>query len=88
MSASSPSSSAETASAPLAVEAAEAEAMRTAAVAGYGNSGGNNTAISRDELLRLFILKLDEEANYFQVTASPEEELCDCQKCQVIMLFP
>jgi len=33
--------------------------------------------------LRLFILKLDEEANYFQVTASPEEELCDCQKCQI-----
>ena len=37
----------------------------------------------REEMLRLFILKLDEEANYFQVSASPEEELCDCQKCQV-----
>ena len=44
----------------------------------------------REEMLRLFILKLDEEANYFQVSASPEEELCDCQKCQVrfiILLF-
>merc|ERR1711953_1022619 len=37
----------------------------------------------REEMLRLFILKLDEEANYFQVSASPEEELCDCQKCQI-----
>ena len=48
-----------------------------------GTSGSSSTAISRDELLKLFILKLDEEANYFQVTASPEEELCDCQKCQI-----
>ena len=46
------------------------------------------SSASREELLRLFILKLDEEANYFQVSASPEEELCDCQKCQVNLLFP
>jgi len=48
-----------------------------------GTTGSSSTAISREELLRLFILKLDEEANYFQVSASPEEELCDCQKCQI-----
>ena len=59
-----------------------------------GTSGGNSVAdfeqlllapdnSHREEMLRLFILKLDEEANYFQVSASPEEELCDCQKCQV-----
>ena len=42
------------------------------------------TAITRDELLSLYILKLDEEANYFKVSpTSPEEELCDCSKCQV-----
>ena len=41
----------------------------------------------REEMLRLFILKLDEEANYFQVSASPEEELCDCQKCQVTFII-
>ena len=42
------------------------------------------TAITRDELLSLYILKLDEEANYFKVSpTSPEEELCDCNKCQV-----
>ena len=53
-----------------------------------GNTtGSSSTAISREELLRLFILKLDEEANYFQVSASPEEELCDCQKCQVLYLI-
>lgn len=46
------------------------------------SSASSSTAITREELLRLFILKLDEEANYFQVTASPEEELCDCPKCQ------
>ena len=50
-----------------------------------GTTASSTTAISREELLRLFILKLDEEANYFQMSASPdpEEELCDCQKCQV-----
>merc|ERR1711997_1425363 len=48
-----------------------------------GTTASSTTAISREELLRLFILKLDEEANYFQVSASPEEELCDCQKCQI-----
>ena len=45
------------------------------------------TAITRDELLSLYILKLDEEANYFKVSpTSPEEELCDCNKCQVSSL--
>lgn len=57
----------------------------TATAATAPNAGSSASAISRDELLRLFILKLDEEANYFQVSASPEEELCDCQKCQVTL---
>jgi len=47
------------------------------------NSSSAKTAITRDELLSLYILKLDEEANYFKVSpTSPEEELCDCSKCQ------
>jgi hypothetical protein len=37
---------------------------------------------SREELLRLFILKLDEEANYLD-SPSPDEDLCECPKCQV-----
>ena len=48
------------------------------------SSSSAKTAITRDELLSLYILKLDEEANYFKVSpTSPEEELCDCSKCQV-----
>ncbi len=53
-------------------------------------SKDQNSASNREELLRLFLLKLDEEANYFQVgPASPEDDLCECQKCQVnITLTP
>ena len=52
------------------------------------NSSSAKTAITRDELLSLYILKLDEEANYFKVSpTSPEEELCDCSKCQVCLWF-
>ena len=32
------------------------------------NSSSAKTAITRDELLSLYILKLDEEANYFKVS--------------------
>ena len=50
------------------------------------NNSSAKTAITRDELLSLYILKLDEEANYFKVSpTSPEEELCDCSKCQVCL---
>ena len=38
---------------------------------------------NREELLRLFILKLEEESNYFDSSPSPEDELCECSKCQV-----
>ena len=49
-------------------------------------SSSAKTAITREELLSLYILKLDEEANYFTVSPnSPEEEMCDCAKCQVII---
>ena len=52
------------------------------------NNSSAKTAITRDELLSLYILKLDEEANYFKVSpTSPEEELCDCSKCQVRRLI-
>jgi hypothetical protein len=67
--------------------AAQLNSEDTLAATSGTNNTTNTTAISRDELLRLFILKLDEEANYFQVQASPEEELCDCQKCQVNLFF-
>ena len=52
------------------------------------NPSSAKTAITRDELLSLYILKLDEEANYFKVSpTSPEEEMCDCTKCQVRLQF-
>ena len=41
------------------------------------------SSTNREELLRLFILKLEEESNYFDSSPSPEEELCECSKCQV-----
>ena len=47
------------------------------------SANAESTKISREEMLRLFILKLDEEANYFDASPSPEEELCECSKCQV-----
>ena len=47
------------------------------------SSSNVDTKVSREEMLRLFILKLDEEANYFDASPSPEEELCECSKCQV-----
>jgi hypothetical protein len=68
-------------------EAAAAAASVASAVTSSGQPPpASTTAVTREELLRLFILKLDEEANYFQVSASPEEELCDCQKCQVFVI--
>ena len=63
--------------------AATATNVPTTQASYYGTSTSTGTNLTKEELLRLFILKLDEEANYFQVSASPEEELCDCQKCQV-----
>ena len=39
--------------------------------------------MNREELLRLYILKLDEEANYFKASSPTEEEFCNCPKCQV-----
>jgi len=63
--------------------AATATNVPTTQASYYGTSTSTGTNLTKEELLRLFILKLDEEANYFQVSASPEEELCDCQKCQI-----
>ena len=68
----------------LLAEDETATVTTTSGISTTSGTTGSSTAISREELLRLFILKLDEEANYFQVQASPEEELCDCQKCQVL----
>jgi hypothetical protein len=42
--------------------------------------------MSREELLQLYVMKLDEEANYFKATSPIEEEFCDCPKCQVLIL--
>ena len=39
--------------------------------------------MSREELLQLYVMKLDEEANYFTATSPVEEEFCNCPKCQV-----
>ena len=39
--------------------------------------------MSREELLQLYVMKLDEEANYFKATSPVEEEFCNCPKCQV-----
>ncbi len=39
--------------------------------------------LSQDELLKLYILKLEEEANYFKATSPVDDEFCACPKCQV-----
>ena len=39
--------------------------------------------MSREELLQLYVMKLEEEANYFKATSPVEEEFCNCPKCQV-----
>ena len=49
-------------------------------VDGVGGGGGE---MSREELLQLYVMKLDEEANYFKATSPVEEEFCNCPKCQV-----
>ena len=46
-----------------------------------GGAGGGE--MSREELLQLYVMKLDEEANYFKATSPVEEEFCNCPKCQV-----
>ena len=48
-----------------------------------GGGGGGLGDISREELLQLYVMKLDEEANYFKATSPVEEEFCNCPKCQV-----
>ena len=48
---------------------------------GVGGRGGE--MLSREELLQLYVMKLDEEANYFTATSPVEEEFCNCPKCQV-----
>lgn len=45
--------------------------------------GLEKPSISKEELLRLYIQKLDEEANYFKASSPTEDDLCDCPKCQV-----
>ena len=45
--------------------------------------GGGGSEMSREELLQLYVMKLDEEANYFKATSPVEEEFCNCPKCQV-----
>ena len=40
-------------------------------------------AMSREELVKLYMMKLEEEANYFKASSPVEEEFCDCPKCQV-----
>ena len=45
--------------------------------------GGGGGEMSREELLQLYVMKLDEEANYFKATSPVEEEFCNCPKCQV-----
>ena len=49
---------------------------------GSGGGGGGGE-MSREELLQLYVMKLDEEANYFKATSPVEEEFCNCPKCQV-----
>lgn len=44
--------------------------------------GLEKPSISKEELLRLYIQKLDEEANYFKASSPTEDDLCDCPKCQ------
>ena len=51
-----------------------------------GDGGGERGGVgdmSREELLQLYVMKLEEEANYFKATSPVEEEFCNCPKCQV-----
>ena len=50
---------------------------------GERRMGGGGGEMSREELLQLYVMKLDEEANYFKATSPVEEEFCNCPKCQV-----
>jgi len=43
-----------------------------------------DAALGQEELLKLYVLRLEEEANYFKASTPAEEELCACPKCQVI----
>ena len=52
-------------------------------VGGGGGGVGGVGDISREELLQLYVMKLDEEANYFKAASPVEEEFCNCPKCQV-----
>ncbi len=45
--------------------------------------GALQQLMAQEELLKLYILKLEEEANYFKATSPVEEEFCACPKCQV-----
>ena len=38
--------------------------------------------LTSQDLMNLYILKLEEEANYFK-SSSPEDEICSCNNCQV-----
>ena len=42
--------------------------------------------LTSQDLMNLYILKLEEEANYFK-SSSPEEEICSCKNCQVCISF-
>lgn len=46
-------------------------------------ANASSSGLSKEEMFKLYLIKLEEEANYFQVSASPEDEMCDCLKCQV-----
>ena len=39
--------------------------------------------LASQDLLNMYILKLEEEANYFK-SSSPEDEICSCKNCQVL----
>ena len=45
--------------------------------------------LTREDLLQLYLLKLEEEANYFKASSpTVEDELfCTCPKCQVSFWF-
>ena len=38
--------------------------------------------LASQDQLNMYILKLEEEANYFK-SSSPEDEICSCKNCQV-----
>ena len=51
-------------------------------------SGNVSVTLTREDLIKLYLMKLDEEANYFKANSPVDDEICNCPKCQVGKRIP